>query len=109
MKIAVASSDGIVVNQHFGRAKQFYIYEKQGNKFHFIEKRRGIPFCNHGEYEDGALQHAIDLIEDCFGVLVLQIGSAAEQVLEEKGITVFVARGYIEDVLNPGKKDNKIN
>ena len=25
-KIAVASSDGIVVNNHFGRAKDFYIY-----------------------------------------------------------------------------------
>ena len=30
-RIAVASSDGIVVNNHFGRARAFYIYELKGS------------------------------------------------------------------------------
>lgn len=38
-KIAVASSDGIVVNNHFGRAKEFYIYQiDETEQLHFLEK-----------------------------------------------------------------------
>ena len=39
-RIAVATSDGIVVNQHFGRADKFRIYDiNQDNTFHFKEER----------------------------------------------------------------------
>ena len=52
-RIAVASSDGIVVNNHFGRAKTFYIYEKSSDETErLIEKREVIPICecaNHDE------------------------------------------------------------
>ena len=32
IRVAVASSDGIVVNSHFGRARDFYIYEVSENE-----------------------------------------------------------------------------
>lgn len=48
-KIATASSDSKVINQHFGRATQFSIFEVKGNKFEFLEIRNSTSFCNNGE------------------------------------------------------------
>ena len=39
IKVAIASSDGLNVDLHFGQAKSFLIYELKGSKFGFIEKR----------------------------------------------------------------------
>jgi predicted Fe-Mo cluster-binding NifX family protein len=100
MRVAVASSDGIVVNQHFGRADMFYIFElnaKDGVRY--IEKRRGRPFCHGGEHEDGELKDAVELLCDCQKVFVLQIGAGAQRQLVESGIEPVVARGIIQDVL----------
>ena len=39
-RVAAASSDGIVINQHFGRADIFYIYEVTGKgNYRFLETR----------------------------------------------------------------------
>jgi len=35
-EIAVASSDGKVVNQHFGKATNFLIFEVEGDNFKYI-------------------------------------------------------------------------
>ena len=42
-KIAFASSDGKVVNQHFGRTKQFLIVEIDGKDYKYIETRVNEP------------------------------------------------------------------
>lgn len=39
IKVAIASSDGINVDLHFGQAKSFLIYELKGSKFELTEKR----------------------------------------------------------------------
>ena len=37
-KVAAASSDGIVINKHFGRADTFYIYEiAENGKYRLLE------------------------------------------------------------------------
>lgn len=98
MRVAVASSDGIVVNQHFGRADTFYIYDlKEGIRL--IEKRKGRPFCHGGIHEEQDLQDAVDLLADCEKVFVLQIGRGAEQVLLERNVEPVVSRDFIEEVL----------
>lgn len=40
LKVAIASSDGKNVDLHFGKAKDFLIYELQGSSFSFLEKRK---------------------------------------------------------------------
>ena len=46
-KVATASSDGIVINQHFGRADIFYIYEiTETGKHRLLETRTVTPVCN---------------------------------------------------------------
>ncbi len=47
MRMAIASSDGKVVNQHFGRANKFFIIDvnKEDMTFKFIETRTAFPVC----------------------------------------------------------------
>ena len=49
IRVAVASSDGFVVNSHFGRARDFYIYEVSENEDTvLLEKRELVPICEAG-------------------------------------------------------------
>ena len=100
MKVAVASSDGIVINQHFGRADTFYIYEiLQTGKIRFLEKRKGRPFCHSGEHEEQDLLDSVELLADCDKVLVLQLGRGAERALIARKVEPVATRGFIEEVL----------
>lgn len=107
MKVAVASSDGIVINMHFGRADTFYIYECQDRNYQFLEKRRGIPFCSGGQHEDGQLLTAVELLSDCEKVYLLQIGKGAKDALLARGIQPVTARGIITEVLEGFEQSNK--
>lgn len=101
MKVAVASSDGIVVNQHFGRADTFYIYElDETGHGKPLEIRKGRPFCHGGEHDDGELLDAVELLADCEKVFVLQIGRGAEEALLEKQIEAIESRGFIDEILD---------
>ena len=99
MRIAAASSDGKLINQHFGHAKDFYIFEKEADRFCYLELRSGKPFCNGGEHDDNELQDAISLIADCSYVLAVQIGYGAEVELNKRGIKAKISRGFFNDCL----------
>lgn len=100
MRAAVASSDGIVINQHFGRADVFYIYEvSEVAGICFVEKRRAKPFCHGGNHEEQDLLDATKLLTDCGRVFVSQLGRGAQEELRRCGIEPVVARGIIEEVL----------
>ena len=98
-KIAVASSDGKVVNQHFGRATQFLIFEIHAGDFKFLELLYANPFCNHGEHDDSKLSNAVDALTGCRAVLISQIGNGAAQALRSRGIDVFDIHTFIYDAL----------
>jgi len=98
-KIAVASSDGKVVNQHFGKATQFLIFEVEGDYFKFMEILEANAFCNNGEHDENKLLSAVDALEGSRAVLVSQIGKGAVQALKTKGIDVFDVHNFIEDAL----------
>lgn len=97
-KIAVASSDGIVVNQHFGRANQFMIYGlKEDNTPHYIETRNVNPVCEGGTHDDNKLSDNIKLFSDCKYILISRIGQGASYMLERNGITPMELPGIIEE------------
>lgn len=99
MKVAVASSDGIVINTHFGRAKTFYIYDIQDRGIQLLEVRTGRPFCQFGQHDEQQLMDVVELLEDCAKVYVLQIGKGAEEALITRGIEAITAKGIITEVL----------
>ncbi len=100
-RIAVASSDGKVVNQHFGHCRQFIIFEvSDTGEWKVKETRNTIPPCSSGEHSYSSLYRAIKEISDCSFVVVSQIGYGAEQALLQAGITVFVIPDMIYSALN---------
>ena len=54
VRVAIASSDGINIDLHFGQAKSFLIYELKAGKFELTEKRELPEQVETGAGEPGA-------------------------------------------------------
>jgi predicted Fe-Mo cluster-binding NifX family protein len=98
-RIAIASIGGEYVDQHFGHAKYWQIYEKQDGKYEFTEQRLTNAFCK-GSCE-GGFEHILTKLSDCDGIFVAKIGQHAAAVMLEKNIRVFQCGGNaeIEEIL----------
>lgn len=100
-KVAVASSDGKVINQHFGRCRQFLIFEIHDNgTWSFAGLRENTPPCRQGDHNEYDMKKTVDLVSDCRNVLVSRIGAGAEQALADRGITAYAVPDYIENALD---------
>lgn len=99
MRVAVASTDGKYVNDHFGRAKQFLIFDVNETEYQFLETRSNIPSCNLEETEENRHLKTVKLLVDCQVVLVARIGPGAEQYLRDHGLKVLVIPDFIDKAL----------
>ena len=101
-KIAFASSDGKVVNQHFGKADKFHIVEinEDNKKYKFIESRDNVPSCSNFQHSEDSLLNSVKVINDCKAVFVAKIGPGASAKLGSKGIQAIEAPYFIEDILD---------
>lgn len=109
--IAIASTDGKVINQHFGRAKEFIIAKVYNNKeYAFLEKRLVNPPCNGGEHEEETLEEVIAVLSDCKYILCSQIGRVAEVNLRSRGMIAFDIAYFIDYAIEKIMKyDEKFN
>ena len=99
-KVAVASSDGKYVNQHFGMTQQFLIFEiDDEGKYEFIELRKNAPACDVEGHTDEAMERSVELIADCKAVLASQIGHGAVNALASHGIDAYIAPAFIDVAL----------
>jgi len=99
-RIAAASTDGKTINEHFGKAAEFFIYEIGKESQTFIEKRSVTPLnCGSRHTEDGILL-TIDTLKDCTAVIAVKAGGAVKRALEINGISVFEKADSIENALN---------
>lgn len=100
-KVAVASSDGIVVNQHFGRADTFHIYEmEESGSSTLLESRQMTPVCEGGDHDEKQLRDNIDSLKDCKYVLVSRIGAGAATVMEQSGIVPMELPDMIDEAIH---------
>ncbi len=87
--MAVATSGNGVINQHFGHAREFLVYEASTDGVRFIGHRRTDQYCigddTCGDKED-ALDLTIKVLEGCEAVLCSKIGFEPWERLEEAGI-----------------------
>ncbi len=97
-KIAVASSDGINVDTHFGRADHFYIvsFNDDLSEVTTLEKRSVDPICQGGSHYEPHLWNKVEQIKDCDYVLVSRIGQRAAQELSKYGIEAYELPGEID-------------
>ena len=75
--MAVATSGGGVINQHFGHAKEFLIYEASMTDVRFIGHRKVDLYCTGGDTcgdAETTLQKIIRTLEGCEAVLCAKIG-----------------------------------
>ena len=100
-RIAVASTDGIVVNQHFGHAERFHIIEldAETGKYEYTGTREVERVCQGHYHHDSSFDKVIDVLHDVHAVLVAKIGSGASQQLESRGLTVYEAPFPIEPLI----------
>ncbi|AFS79165.1 nitrogenase iron-molybdenum cofactor biosynthesis protein NifB [Gottschalkia acidurici 9a] len=101
IRVAVASKDGKVVNQHFGKANKFYIYNIHKDKtLEYIGVREIQPLCELRGHDQNRLLESIKLISDCEIVLVSAIGLGAENELVNNRIKAYRVYDFIHDSLN---------
>ncbi|MDY6937787.1 MAG: nitrogenase cofactor biosynthesis protein NifB [Cyanobacteriota bacterium] len=96
--VAVATKGGGLVNQHFGHAKEFMIYEVDANDAKFIGHRKVADYCQGGYGEDAALEGIINTIADCKAVLTAKVGPCPMTKLQNAGLIVVEAYDAIEAV-----------
>lgn len=92
-KVAVASTDGVSVNEHFGRAQEFYIYEVEADGAYRLLERRDVS---------AAAQQGVttaSLLEDVQAVLVAQLGKGADKELRKRGIVALSVNQTIDEAL----------
>lgn len=127
-KIAVASSDGIAVDLHFGAAQEFTIYDVNEGIYTLLEKRTvseenvtDVPVedqacqgegCGAGRMSGcggssggcgGGVNVAfpkVELLNDCRCVVCKKIGPQIQKQLERRAITAFDVSCSVEEALN---------
>jgi len=99
-RVALASTDGKVINEHFGRAREFYIVDiARDGTYKLVERRAVIPLCSEGGHLPYALESHVSALRDCIAVLVSRIGPAARRALELNRISVFEQPDFIDSAL----------
>lgn len=94
MKIAFATTDEINVDEHFGRAGMFVIYELMKDGYKFLETRRFADGRDavvektkgRGQIHDDIVQTKVDKLEDCKIIYLTEIGGPSAARLVKKGI-----------------------
>ena len=96
--VAVATEGHGKVNQHFGHATEFQIYEVSSTQAAFVGHRRVDLYCQGGYGEDEQLPSIVGAINDCHAVLVSKIGACPRDELKAAGIEPVdaYAHEYIE-------------
>lgn len=101
MRVAIVSKDGINVNEHFGRAELFLIYEISDHSQARIDIRISAP------WSDGAPEHGFDpdkfaeimeKLTDCQRVYCTRIGGRPAAELKRLGVEAVIYAGLISDI-----------
>lgn len=100
LKVAIASLDGVWINQHFGRSDRFLIYRLEtSGEYQLVEEREVKRPCGWGQHEADVLQEAARTLSDCGVALVSRIGPEAEKVLAAQGVKAFEIYDTVENAL----------
>jgi len=98
-RIAAASTDGKTINEHFGKAAFFLIYEIGKKGYTFIEERSVTPLNCNSEHTEENLASTITAFKDCTAVMAVKAGNPVKRAFEINGISVFEVSGSIDKVL----------
>lgn len=94
--VAVATREGMLVNQHLGEAEKFHIFTRDGAGYRLVEERVAPkPGCGPKRWKQLART-----LEDCRAVLCGAAGQAPQDTLRENGVEVHIVSGLVNDALD---------
>ncbi|MBI5409133.1 MAG: nitrogen fixation protein NifX [Nitrospirae bacterium] len=94
MRVAFATTDGVKVDEHFGRAGMFVVYDLMQHGFKFLETRKFADGRDAeiedtkgmGQIHDDRVQMKVDKLADCRIIYMTEIGGPSAARLVKKGI-----------------------
>lgn len=93
--VAVASLEGVLVNQHLGEAYQVMIYGEENGRIALIEARQTPePGAGMARWQELAAS-----LSDCRAILVSGIGANPKKVLSDSGMEVIECEGVIDEAV----------
>lgn len=94
MKVAFATTDGVHVDEHFGRSGMFSVYELTREGYFFVELRRYSDGRDAaveqtrglGQVHDEAVENKVESLSDCKIIYVSEVGGPSAARLVQRGI-----------------------
>ncbi len=102
MRIAVASKSGRDVDQHFGHAERFLIFEVEKGGSSALGEIAVEKYCSFDPEHPtryGLLNRTIASLAGCRAVVSAMIGEAPKAELKKAGIETICAEGPIDEAL----------
>jgi len=93
-RVAVASKHGLSIDEHFGHAKRFWIYEVAGDTFKLLEKRQVEHYCLGGSSSKTAMSGILEAVRDCHAAFVAKIGNGPTEKLARIGVEAVDQYAY---------------
>ena len=94
LKLAVASKEGRAISEHFGHAKQFWIYAVSPEACQLLEKREVEHYCLGNHSSKTAMGKILETIKDCQAVFVAKIGDGPLEKLAAIGVASVTDYAY---------------
>ncbi len=94
--VAVATLEGVLVNQHLGEATRFQVWRQDSDGGYSLVEERQAPPPGGGANR----WHTIGrILGDCRALLVCDLGESPRSILKKKGIRPITMTGFIEQGL----------
>ena len=94
--VALASHEGLLINQHVGEAAEFWIFEAQADGPPVLIETREAPEPGGGSTRWYELA---ELLHDCKAVFTSAVGQTPKRILEHHGIRVVEGVGLAADAI----------
>ncbi len=94
--VALASHEGVLINQHVGDASRFWVFEPQRDGPPTLVETRDAPEAGGGPTRWYDLA---ELLHDCKAVFASAVGQTPRRILEQEGIRVIEAVGVASDAI----------
>jgi len=107
MRIAVTTTDGEKVNQHFGKATSFNIYDSKDGELKMVDLRQVESYCEcengepvnpEHEFSQDRFTRVKEVIKDCEKLYTVQIGEKPKEQLGIIGIDVQLCGCNIDQI-----------
>lgn len=102
MFIAVATKDGKNINQHFGHAVRFLVFDVENATVRLVDEKKVERYCTYDEahpLRGHVLRGIAEALKGCQAVVCSQIGPAPQEEMSRLGFEVYTLEGEINPSL----------